>query len=237
MAVYKANTVFSKNAKPLTNSQIKAEIMDIFRNNPALAQQYLKSPLTADKTINNKLYKRAYDIYALRFNNYKALIGVEKSVPANEYFLRTLRRQAAGVELTDTQSQILQTSSQNRLKFKKSVEAHTVSRVQTNIAINGILKTFKEFIDQTTRVDVKSGLHDLLFKKIYVDDNTGELIPAEYLYQYKEADANIIEKEVPNDDLTPEELYKYLKNKAADLHEIQKSLIKSSGGTRRSVGS
>lgn len=189
--------------KNMTDKEIKAEIME------------LKGYTTAE-------YQKAYDRLRNRVRNYETITGAKKgNIKVNELMLRIARREATGEQLTPQQQAITELTSASPATFRKSYELNKVSQAQEAIARTGVLGTYGGLINKSATT--KKALDDYLNEVIAREpmrDNGGRVV--------YDDNGNVIMVDVLRSArVTAEELDKFLRRQAADLHRRQQAEIEN----------
>lgn len=160
--------------RTLSDREIKAEIMNRLGLNP-------------HSVADNKTYKRLYDVQRLRTVNYNRQQMLETPIRANENWLRTLRRQQSGEQLTAHQAGILSTSSQNTAAYARRIE-----RGDQSITDQGILNLERQYHGLLTQntLGLEKQYEEFRTEKVVVTQNLvdkhGEIIA---IYTLSEGEA------------------------------------------------
>lgn len=224
--------------RQLTDREIKAEIMNRLGLDPKSKE-------------DQAYYKRQYDLQRLRTVNYSRQQILENPIRANENWLRTLRRQQAGIDLTAQQAGILSTPTQNTRQYAARIE-----RGDPKITEAGILnleRQYEGFLTQNTRG----------YAGQYEEFRTREVTTQNLVDQDKQiiATFNLSEGEAPpaqlpegtqlenpttervlRTDQSIQEVKEFLESLADDLHSWQQSRMAGNHAvygskSRRYVGS
>lgn len=195
-------------------------------------------------------YQKEYDKFRNRLRNYEATIGAKTPKRPNEEFLRILRKQSSGRELTAEQNAYLKQTSAGTRIYNSQVAAGKVSRTQTRIANAALLgvKQFEQRIltdadimsftggkfsnmvqaSPTIKNELKNWLNEVVSTETI--KVKGETL-TKPIYRYETAQ--------------PKDINDFLSKQAKDLHRWQKNTYNSNksyyggggGGLRRRVGS
>lgn len=190
----------------MTDKEIKQEIMEL-----------------TGYSINE--YQRAYDRLRNRVRNYETITGANKgAIRVNELMLRIARREAAGEELTAQQQAITELTSASTATFRKNYELNRVSQAQEAIARTGVLGTYGGLISKsaTTQKALDDYLNEVIAREPLRDER-GRVV--------KDEQGNVVMVDVLRSSrVTAEELDKFLRRQAADLHRRQQTEIESNRG-------
>lgn len=197
--------------KPMSNAEIKREIMQIYGF--STTQQYQK----------------AYDQLRNRVRNYETIIGAKTPLKVNEVMLRMQRRLDRGEALTAEQQSIARISSSSPATFKKQYEAGRTTIAQERIAREGLVG--EDFLSNTgafagllqksaiTRNAYTAWLNEVVGHEILRDEQ-GRIV-------YDEKGMPMQVEILRSARVTAKEINAFLSNQAKDLHARQKRTIES----------
>lgn len=221
MAIYKFDSRTRKK-RQLTDREIKKEIM-------------LNLGLDPSNSIDQREYRRRYDIIRKRVKNYNNLTNTADPVSANEVFLRITRRQNEGEALTAEQQNILATPAINTNVYARRItnnqdEANNQARQAYEKIFANLLNSYRK-----GRADYEDFLNQNTIYR-YINKSTGEILTFNTPQNLPESEF-IIEKII---NITGREAEAKLKEIARTAHAIQNKVYNANkayyGYNRRRAG-